>query len=760
LNQACEKQQRRVGRRSGSGIPGNRRSVDKHGKAAQFLVVVCALVFSSTQIQSADPVSALHVRDHGQAHVFDIALDELRPPGARHPIAFEPVSGVDGLAARIRRFRLVSDSPDREWQPVLYFHGVPRSEQNRRYLTRDIAVRLADDRAMTSLAAYAHGAELRVVGSLQGWAIVSAESPLEALSLADEMRLAPGVLSAEPMLARQARKKVLPNDPLFGQQWHLRNTGQMGGVAGIDLHITNVWDSLRGAGVTIGIVDDGLQYTHPDLGANYDPSASYDFNGHDSDPYPDPGNGDYHGTAVAGIVGARGNNGRGVAGVAFESRLSGLRLLALPATDGDEADAMHYGNDSIQIKNNSWGASDCGSAGAVLEGPGPLMAASLEEGTARGRNGLGEIYVWASGNGGGCGEDVNYDGYANAIQVIAVAAVTSEGTAASYAETGACLVVAAPSGDTGLPGITTTDLTGNDGYNYSGAPNETGDLDYTQTFDGTSAATPMVSGVAALMLQANPRLGWRDVQEILLRSAARLQPSIPGWQTNSAGIAHHYLYGAGLVDAQAAVGMASQWANLEPMNILSHSATNLNLPVPDNDPAGVVVTLTFNAPGFRVEHATVTMTTAHPSWGDLEVTLVSPSGWESRLASPHTGDPSYDYRNWTLSSVRHWGEIGDGSWMVRVADLVPGGAGSLDSLVVTLYGSTPQAILSIDPEDQDVMVSIRAAAPGWIYQLESSADLRSWSPLTQLTISNSGDATFVDRGALKLASRLYRARLL
>src|SRR5204863_5765312 len=128
--------------------------------------------------------------------------------------------------------------------------------------------------------------------------------------------------------------------------------------------------------------------------------------------------------------------------------------------------------------------------------------------------------------------------------VFAIGAIDYHGLQASYSEPGACLVVSAPGGDDN-EWMTTTDLTGNNGYNQSGVVGELSDVNYTGTFGGTSASTPLVSGVIALVLQANTNLNYRDVKEILLRSATKVQPADPDWKTNSAGIAHNHKFGGG-----------------------------------------------------------------------------------------------------------------------------------------------------------------------------------------------------------------------
>ena len=305
-----------------------------------------------------------------------------------------------------------------------------------------------------------------------------------------------------PLVQSEATTRYVPSDTFFLQQWHLRNTGQGGGTAGADANVTAAWDRLTaaggrvdGTGVTIGIVDDGLWGQHPDLAPNYDAASSYDFVGGD----PNPSAGD-HGTSVAGVAAARGDNSLGVTGVAFDARLAGLRLLGSGQNDATEAAALTYAPGSVDVYNNSWGPFDDGER---FEAPGPLATAAIEQAATLGRGGLGAVHVWAGGN-GGPDDDANRDGYASSRYTIGVAAHSNFGTQSGYSEDGASLLVSAPSNGGSL-GITTTSP-----YNNFG---------YTNSFGGTSSAAPLVSGVIALMLEANPALTYRDVQAILVDTA-------------------------------------------------------------------------------------------------------------------------------------------------------------------------------------------------------------------------------------------------
>ncbi|HKA07424.1 MAG TPA: S8 family serine peptidase, partial [Gemmataceae bacterium] len=126
------------------------------------------------------------------------------------------------------------------------------------------------------------------VATVNGWDNTYAAKFPVALDVAGAgPQLASFGMFAYPLISHEMTKRFVPNDPLFPKQWHLRNTGQTGGVPGADAHVVGAWENYTGLGSVIGIVDDGLQHSHPDLGPNYDAADSYDFNGNDPDPDPD-----------------------------------------------------------------------------------------------------------------------------------------------------------------------------------------------------------------------------------------------------------------------------------------------------------------------------------------------------------------------------------------------------------------------------------------------------------------------------------------
>lgn len=553
----------------------------------------------------------------------------------------------------------------------------------RHFVTREIVVRLKAGATVADVANKSKLSIARQPDFAPGLVVLDAGTSEDALAAMEALRALPEVESADVLLATQKGKKHTPNDPFFSEQWHLRNTTQLGGALWIDANLTTAWDTAKGSGVTIGIIDDGVQHTHPDLQPNYNTAIDYDYNGIDNDPMPVDLFDDTHGTAVAGVAGARGNNGIGVSGAAPLATLTGIRLIAAPTTDQQDADAFALNNDVIHIKSSSWGVPDSFN----YYGPGPLATAALEAGTTTGRGGKGVVYVFASGNGLYYDDNSNTDGFANNPYVIAVTAVNDFGYQAAYAEPGANILIAAPSSSNGKnQDIRTTDLIGTSGYN-TGLGTNLSNTDYTNDFGGTSAAAPLLSGVVALMLEANPSLGWRDVKEILIRTARRNHHADTDWSTNAAGFSFNHKYGAGIVDAAAAVALAQQWTNLPAMTTTQAANTSLNLSIPDNNTTGVSHTLNVSSTNFRVEHVAVTMTATHTFVGDLDITLTSPSGMTSKLVRQIWDDSNN--MNWTFGSVRHWGENATGSWTLKVCDRAASDTGTLTGFTLKLYGTTP-----------------------------------------------------------------------
>ncbi|KAG9550684.1 hypothetical protein KCU86_g20716, partial [Aureobasidium melanogenum] len=180
-------------------------------------------------------------------------------------------------------------------------------------------------------------------------------------------------------------------DPIFMDQWHLYNPIQLGH----DINVTGVWlQGITGKNSTVCIVDDGLDMDSDDLRDNYFAAGSHDFNDHVDEPKPRLSD-DHHGTRCAGEVAAVRNDVCGV-GVAYDSKVAGVRILSGALTELDEALALNYAYQENQIYSCSWGPPDDGQS---MEAPGIIIKRAMVAGVQDGRQGLGSIFVFAIGNG-------------------------------------------------------------------------------------------------------------------------------------------------------------------------------------------------------------------------------------------------------------------------------------------------------------------------------------------------------------------------
>lgn len=512
--------------------------------------------------------------------------------------------------------------------------------------------------------------------------------------------------SASPDPSAPIPTEPIGPDPLFGQQWHLFNNGQSGGTPGIDLGLGTLPE--RGGGIKVAVVDGAIEIRHPDLLPNLIAGASYNYATGSSDPSPAPatsgqafndgvgGPDDAHGTAVAGILLARDQNAYGGRGVAPRAQMMALNPL-IQSTDVNMADAMARAwQGGAAVVNNSWGPPDPASGGSnSFYRSSPVWQQAVLQGVTQGRGGLGTVYLIAAGNGGASGDNANRDGYANFRAMFAVGAVDDHNRPTSYTEPGANVLVAAPSGNVlgrlqSTAGVLTTDISGPRGYaDVSSALG----ADHTAFFDGTSASTPMVAGVVALMLEANPNLSWRDVRWILAATAqpatlvAGQPPAVPS-VINSHGFQPQV--GFGRVNASAAVNLARGFSRLGAERSCNSGLLAGGATLPDD--ASTPQLLSWNAGSCElavVENLTLRLVSNHSYSGDLRVSLRSPTGRVSELSVPHTCAGSTCtslVSGYTFGSVRHMGEAARGNWTLLVSDEQPEDTGRVISWEVVLYG--------------------------------------------------------------------------
>jgi subtilisin family serine protease len=340
---------------------------------------------------------------------------------------------------------------------------------------------------------------------------------------------------AEPNAVQAVTYHQLPqNEPLFGNQWHLQNTGQNGGIAGADVDALGAWAITTGSpNIAIVVHDSGVDINHPDLAANIGPGWDFD----NSDNNATNNNGP-HGTACAGIIAAA-VNGQGVTGVAPGCRIIPLRAAGAH-TFQTWADTFDWAAQHGQIISCSWSIT-----------PNNTLSAAIRRAVNNG------ITVFCATGNAGTGS-ISYPASIN--ETIAVGASNNLDVRASYSQFGNGLDIVAPSSGPRANGslrpsggtlrIETTDNQGVNGYNTANSP--AGDYCNANDgtgFGGTSAATPLAAGVAALMLSINPSLSPDDIRSILHRTADKIDQAngnydANGWSTQ---------YGYGRINAALAV---------------------------------------------------------------------------------------------------------------------------------------------------------------------------------------------------------------
>ncbi|EEB95885.1 hypothetical protein MPER_05077, partial [Moniliophthora perniciosa FA553] len=214
------------------------------------------------------------------------------------------------------------------------------------------------------------------------------------------------------------------------------------------------------------------------------------------------------------------NNACGI-GIAYESKVAGVRILSGAISDVDEAAALNYGFQNVSIYSCSWGPPDNGQS---MEGPSQLIQQAVLNGINNGRGGLGSIFVFASGNGAARGDQCNFDGYTNSIYSVTVSAVDYKGLHPYYSEPCAANMIVAYSSGSGKHIVTT----------------DRGEDSCSSTHGGTSAAAPNAVAVFALALQARPDLTWRDVQHLCVQTARMINPDDPDWEPTAEGRLYSY----------------------------------------------------------------------------------------------------------------------------------------------------------------------------------------------------------------------------
>jgi len=437
------------------------------------------------------------------------------------------------------------------------------------------------------------------------------------------------------------------NDPMWEDMWYLNRRDDL------NMMVEGAWNlGVTGMGVSVTILDDGIEKDHPDLIRNYDPLSSTDVNDNDSDPNPryDFSDSNRHGTRCAGQVAATPNNSLCAVGVAFDAQIGGIRMLDGQVSDAVEAKSLSFNPEHIHIYSSSWGPND---DGKTVDGPGKLASRAFQQGIYRGRDGKGSIFVWASGNGGRYKDNCNCDGYATSIFTITVSSTSESGSIPWYSEPcSATIATTYSSGTTSERQIVTTDL----------------HHKCTTKHTGTSASAPMAAAIIALTLQANPDLTWRDVQHIMVRTSRHGNLQAPDWKMNAVGRMVSHNYGYGLMDAEAMVKLARKWVTVPGQQSCEVVSPYYYKVIPAM--GYVTIELDVNScPGVRfLEHVVSPIhVTAGRKRGDLRVYLQSPGGTRSTLLHNRPQDfSSSGFTNWAFMTTHSWGESPIGKWQLEI----------------------------------------------------------------------------------------------
>ncbi|MCQ8878578.1 S8 family serine peptidase [Pseudoalteromonas shioyasakiensis] len=501
-------------------------------------------------------------------------------------------------------------------------------------------------------------------------------------------------------------QQLMQLDPLTVQQWHLKNTGQTGfshsgGIAGQDLNLDfSSLMGIKGRGITVAVIDSGVQIDHPDLVTNVVPGSVNLVDGSD---FPTDFNG--HGTSVAGLIAATEGNGIGGRGVAPLANLVGFNFLDSQSLSSwlvshglsEDFAALDRFTDP-RVFNQSYGSTPpIPVNGDITNNPTlALQEQVMEDISLNSHWGRGALYVKSAGN--------SYQSY-NAVYAglpilvlpyenntffdnqglpfhnanitsdntsfwnVVISALNANGELASYSSVGANVLLSAPGGEfgTAAPAMVTVDLSGCDrGGNSTATPSENtlhggSDLDpncdYLGTMNGTSSAAPNTAGAIATVMSANPALDARTVKHILATTARKTDAdhpgvdlqfenihgeqvtynAIPAWQTNNAGYAFHNHYGLGAVNVDEAVYKALfTSASLPELQITDWQQQVADVEIPDATVAGAQSTMHIVS-DLTVEAVQVKLNIDHQRIRDLGIELISPAGTRSVLMSARTG---------------------------------------------------------------------------------------------------------------------------
>ncbi|MBD1926158.1 S8 family serine peptidase [Trichocoleus sp. FACHB-90] len=522
------------------------------------------------------------------------------------------------------------------------------------------------------------------------------------------------VLTAEPNIVVRQEQHYRPKDSLYPQQWYLNNTGANQVTASSHISVEKAWDITRGVrSVVVAVTDDGFDLNHPDFQGAGKIVAPKDFK--DQDFLPLPGEQDEnHGTACAGVAVAE-ETGSGIVGVAPGCALMPLRTTGFLDDESIEQLFEWAIQNGASVISCSWGPA------AVYFPLSLRQRAALTRAATIGRDRKGCVIVFAAGNANRpISGTINEQGWPNNLlkgptqwlggftvhpDVITVSACTSLSKKSAYSNWGNVTISApsnnappgmwfeqtgyistAPEVRTALPGLGVLTADRLDAAGYSSN-------NFTNDFGGTSSACPVVAGVAALVLSANPDLTAQEVRRILQRTADKIVDPDPdpqlAFRLGTYDVnGYSQWFGYGKVNAFKAVQAAKEQRvqQSKPSQVLN-GRNNNSLAIPDDNPQGISSPIQVPQTG-SVRDIQIGVNIEHSFLGDIEVSLIPPTGQTVLLQGRTLGSATQLQGTYTLQNTPALKQLLDspaaGVWRLLVVDYAQLDTGTVKSWELTL----------------------------------------------------------------------------
>lgn len=611
-------------------------------------------------------------------------------------------------------------------------------------LTDEITVRFKRDVSQADIENFNKANEVKVIRKnryVPNQFILQVKNPKDTMKLANKYHESDLTEFAEPNFITEVQKAALPNDEFIDEQWHLHNIKQGGGLDGEDVSAKEAWDFTVGSpNITIAIIDDGVDIDHPDLQSNIwkNPDESepdihgwnfYDDNNNPrpqkfSPPYHELGGNDSHGTPCAGVAAAYGDNETGVAGIAYRCKILPVKVFL-----GDDlvtseilANAIRYAGQKADVLSNSWSAP-----------PSSDVEQAIKEVVQTGRGGKGAPVFVATGN--DFKDFISFP--ASVPESIAVGASDNKGRRSYYSNYGEGIDFVAPSSG-GTKGIFTTDIS------ISGRGFNVGDINkgdaaglYYNSFGGTSSATPLAAGIAALILSVNPDLRWDQVRSYMRNTADKIDLANGDYENG-----YSLQYGYGRVNAYRALKTVQEDKN--GTHVISKQVSPALL-IPDHNLEGIISSINIEEEGTISLIEEIYVNISHTYLGDLYVSLIAPGNKEIDLHQGQGGIAENLIKTYTISNTSALEQLVGkgvrGNWLLKVVDRSPQNIGIINSWGLKIRVNDSIVRKSIwpgiqipDNDPKGIVSKFNLSSQGQIKEITLSLDI-SHTYIEDLTVS-------------------------